>query len=305
MWLSTCNIGAIGDSLATGGDSPATVTTPATCYDFVTQVTPGVPRKYTRICESSLSTPSFLVRSSFLQRVTSNGSWNHAGYLACTSCPRQLSDAYYRPLTCGSFQIPLQIILTARVALANSAKHNPVLPETDPPRTNHSPLGNGTPWGDILPIFSSRLPDHGVVRLRHLTMWDDSFRLTDCSLRLNLRLTIYVKFLDCCSPQGTPSRILIWTLPITSTVLTLATATVSNDSREGFRGMWLEIPSFVSLPGAPAFLFECELTSVLDSLVPSRSGVPGCSCFSSFLRGSASLEWNLYLKTSTSTHHSL
>ena len=60
---------------------------------------------------------------------------------------------------------------------------------------------------------------------------------------------------------------------------------------------WRSHP-FVRLPRAPALLIECELTSVLDFLVPSRNQVPDSSCVSSSLRGTASLIRNLYWRTS-------
>ena len=61
---------------------------------------------------------------------------------------------------------------------------------------------------------------------------------------------------------------------------------------------WRSHP-FVRLPRAPTLLIECELTSVLDFLVPSRDKVPDSSCVSSSLRGAASLIRDLYWRTST------
>ena len=75
-------------------------------------------------------------------------------------------------------------ILAARVALANSAINEAVLPTTDPLRANHSPLANGVLWEGNLPIFSSRLPSHRMTRHLHLTPRDDSFHPADRSQRL-------------------------------------------------------------------------------------------------------------------------
>ena len=67
MWLSTCDIVATGDS-------PATVATPVTYYDLATQATPEVSQRSARICGSPLATPNILLRSPYMQRVTSDDS---------------------------------------------------------------------------------------------------------------------------------------------------------------------------------------------------------------------------------------